>query len=43
MYTTAVVTTDLEGCFYAKEVAVSQQLREDALLAMNVPMWPHVI
>ena len=37
-YPTAIVTIELDGHHYEKEVAVSEQLKEDALLGMDVPL-----
>ena len=42
-YPTAVVTIELDDYQYKREVAVSEQLKEDALLGMDVPLWPHLI
>ena len=42
-YPTAVVTIDLDDHHYEKEVAVSEKLREDTLLEMEVSLWPHLI
>ena len=42
-YPMAVVTIDLDGHHYEKEVGVSGQLREDDLLGMDVSLWPHLI
>ena len=42
-YPTAVVSIDLDGHHYEKEVAVSEQLREDALLGVDISLWPHLI
>ena len=42
-YPTAEVTIELDGRCYQREVAVSEQLSEDALLGMDVPLWPHLV
>ena len=42
-YPTAVVIIELDDYQYKREVAVSEQLKEDALLGMDVPLWPHLI
>lgn len=42
-YPTAVVRIDLDDRTYEKEVAIAEQLKEDALLGMDVPLWPHII
>ena len=43
LYPTAVVTIELDGQHYEQEVAVSNQSAEDALLGVDVSMWPHFI
>ena len=40
-YSTAVVVIELDGHRYEWEVAVSEQLREDALL--GVALWSHLV
>ena len=42
-YPTAVVVIELDGHRYEREVAVSEQLRKDTLLGVNVPLWPHLV
>ena len=42
-YTKAVVEIELDGYCYNKEVAVSEQLKEDAPLGTDVILWPHLI
>ena len=42
-YPTAVVVIELDGHRYEREVAVSEQLQEDTLLGVDVPLWPHLV
>ena len=42
-YPTAIVKIELDNHCYEKEVAISEQLMEDALLGTDVPLWPHLI
>ena len=42
-YLAAVVIIELDGQHYEQEVAVSNQLAEDALLGVDVSLWPHLI
>ena len=41
-YLTAVVIIEFDDYQYKREVAVLGQLKENALLGMNVPLWPHL-
>lgn len=42
-YSVAMVTIGIDECTYCKEVAVSEQLKEDAVLGMDVILWLHLV